>query len=116
MKTINNKQVDLMIDKVAEIDAIDGYAIFDEDCVILDNSIPEEFLGENTGFVLRDIISSNIKVLEDSENTVLLTEMGAWFLAKVAQNYLLILAGNKKPVDIPNLIKKATEIKTEIFK
>lgn len=102
------------INDALEIKGFDGFIYFAEDTQILESSLPENFLAENTGFAVKDILLSNAQVLGNSESTVLLTEKGAWYLAKLGRRCLAILAGYTEAVDIPDLLKVGSTIKKAI--
>lgn len=100
--------------KVKSLAGLDGFVIFNEDGQIIESDISEEFLHEHTGYTIKDIIANGARLIGDLQTTVLLTEKGAWYLSKNSKKYLIVLAGNSQPVDIPELIKLADNIKSEM--
>ncbi len=103
-------------ESLQNLEGLDGYIVFDEDLRILDKNIDDSLVNENTGFTLKNVINTNSQVLEASESTILMTEKGAWYMSKIEEKYLLIMAGSRKPVDIPELIKLGGKIRDEMLR
>lgn len=106
----------LAAEKISEIRGIDGYSIFDERGILLESSLPEKVINSEMGESLKDLLTKTNNNLgsDGMKSSVLLTAKGAWSITKLKVGYLLLLAGCREPVDIPELTKIAATIKSEI--